>query len=102
MTGLFTDLGIELSQLLFPKRHPNREKIKATIKLRIFIILFFFAGGLIGGFLYSRIGLELNTLIFGAIILLGGLFYDDFRYRVIKTKRKYDRRKKNKIKKLVA
>ena len=102
LTGLFTDLGIELSQLLFPKRHPNREKIKATIKLRIFIILFFFAGGLIGGFLYSRIGLELNTLIFGAIILLGGLFYDDFRYRVIKTKRKYDQRKKNKIKKLVA
>lgn len=102
LTGLFTDLGIELSQLLFPKRHPNREKIKATIKLRIFIILFFFAGGLIGGFLYSRIGLELNTLIFGAIILLSGLFYDDFRYRVIKTKRKYDQRKKNKIKKLVA
>ncbi|WP_339926276.1 YoaK family protein [uncultured Cyclobacterium sp.] len=97
LTGLFTDLGIELSQLLFPKQHPNREKIKATIKLRIFIILFFFAGGLIGGFLYSRIGLELNTLIFGAIILLSGLFYDDFRYRVIKTKRKYNQKKINNL-----
>jgi len=102
LTGLFTDLGIELSQLLFPKLHPNREKIKATIKLRVFIILFFFGGGLFGGFLYSRVDLKLNTLIFGAIILLGGLFYDDFKYRVIKTKRKYDQRKKRKIKKLVA
>ncbi|EPR69611.1 YoaK family protein [Cyclobacterium qasimii] len=96
LTGLFTDLGIELSQLLFPKSHPNREKIKATIKLRIFIILFFFAGGLFGGFLYSKVDLKLNTLIFGALILLIGLFYDDFRYRVIKTKRKYDQRKKGK------
>ncbi|GEO21446.1 YoaK family protein [Cyclobacterium qasimii] len=102
LTGLFTDLGIELSQLLFPKSHPNREKIKATIKLRIFIILFFFAGGLFGGFLYSKVDLKLNTLIFGALILLIGLFYDDFRYRVIKTKRKYDQRKKRKITKLVA
>src|SRR5690606_6136920 len=42
LTGLFTDLGIELSQLFFPKTHPHIDKIKATIKLRIFIISFFF------------------------------------------------------------
>ncbi|QXP77787.1 MULTISPECIES: YoaK family protein [Winogradskyella] len=94
LTGLFTDLGIELSQLLFPIYHPNRETIKSTIKLRIFIICFFFSGGLTGGFLYTRLNFKLNTLIVGAIILLVSLFFDDFRYRLIKTKRKYKQRRK--------
>jgi uncharacterized membrane protein YoaK (UPF0700 family) len=93
LTGLFTDLGIELSQLFFPKTHPNREKIKATIKLRIFIICFFFLGGIIGGYLYSRLDLKLNSLIFGAIILLLSLFYDDLRYKVIRARRKFKHRK---------
>ncbi len=94
LTGLFTDLGIDISQMFFPKLHPRREKLKANIKLRIYIILFFFAGGLIGGFLYSKIDLKLNTLIFGALILLISLFYDDMRYRIIKTQRKHNQRKK--------
>nr|WP_198912895.1 YoaK family protein [Tenacibaculum piscium] len=94
LTGLFTDLGIELSQLLFPKYHPNREKIKATIKLRIYIICSFFLGGIIARFLYSRLNLKLNTLIFGAIILSTSLFYNDLRYKLIRTKRKYKQRKK--------
>ena len=93
LTGLFTDLGIELSQLFFPKMHPNRSELKSTIKLRIYIILFFFAGGLVGGLFYSKFNLELNTLILGAFILLMSLFYDDMRYNLIKTKRKYDQRK---------
>ncbi|WP_452228139.1 MULTISPECIES: YoaK family protein [unclassified Lacinutrix] len=100
LTGLFTDLGIELSQLFFPESHPNREKIKQTIKLRVYIICFFFLGGIMGGFLYSNIGLKLNTLILGAIILLISLFYDDLKYRVIRTKRKYTQRKKKKRKKV--
>jgi uncharacterized membrane protein YoaK (UPF0700 family) len=100
LTGLFTDLGIEISQLFFPKLHPNSGKLKANIKLRIYIILFFFAGGIVGGFLYSRIGLELNTLIFGALILIISLFYDDFRYRIIKTKRRYNQRNKTALNKV--
>lgn len=93
LTGLFTDLGIELSQLFFPEAHPHREKIKSTIKLRVFIICSFFIGGLVGGFLYSRIGLKLNTLIVGAAILLSSLFFDDFRFSIIKTRRNYIQRK---------
>jgi uncharacterized membrane protein YoaK (UPF0700 family) len=93
LTGLFTDLGIELSQLFFPKAYPRREGIKATIKLRIYIICFFFIGGLVGGFLYSRLGLKLNVLFFGALILLISLFYDDLRFSVITTHRKYKQRK---------
>ncbi|MFT7030984.1 MAG: uncharacterized membrane protein YoaK (UPF0700 family), partial [Marinoscillum sp.] len=89
LTGLFTDLGIELSQLFFPKTHPHRDKLKATIKLRVYIISFFFGGGLIGGFLYSRLDWKLNTLLLGALILLVSLFFDDVRYQLIKAKRRF-------------
>lgn len=88
LTGLFTDLGIEASQLFFPKNHPNREKLKSTIQLRISIISFFFLGGLIGGFLYSKLNLGLITLGFAAFILVMSLFYDDLRLRLIRRKRK--------------
>ncbi len=91
LTGLFTDLGIDISQLFFPKNKINRAALKANIKLRIYIILFFFAGGLIGGYIYSKV--NLNVLNIGALILLLSLFYDDFRYKLIKTKRKYNQRK---------
>jgi uncharacterized membrane protein YoaK (UPF0700 family) len=93
LTGLFTDLGIEISQLFFSKSHPHQNIIKATIKLRIYIISFFFLGGFIGGFLYSRMDFRLDTLIFGAIVLMTSLFYDDLRFRMIKAKRKYKQRK---------
>ena len=88
LTGLFTDLGIDISQLFFPEVYPNREKLKAAIKLRVSIISSFFAGGILGGFLYSKADLELKTLIIAALILIASLFYDDFRYKVIKTRRK--------------
>lgn len=89
LTGLFTDLGIDLSQLLFVKSLPRRKKIKSNIKLRIYIIAFFFAGGIIGGFLYSTVNMKLNTLIVAAAILLLSLFYDDFRYKLIMTRRRF-------------
>ncbi len=89
LTGLFTDLGIELSQLFFPKSHPNTSKIKSTIKLRVYIISFFFLGGITAGFFYSNLGLKANTLILAAIILLASLFYDDLRFRLIMARRKH-------------
>jgi len=88
LTGLFTDLGIELSQLLFSEYNLHRKKIKSTIKLRVYIICFFFMGGLIGGFLYSKLGFKLHTLLFGAFILIISLLYDDLRYKLIKRKRR--------------
>lgn len=89
LTGLFTDLGIELSQLFFPESHPHRPKILATIKLRIYIISFFFLGGITAGFLYSGLGLKFNTLLVAALILMGSLFYDDLRFRLIMARRKH-------------
>ena len=93
LTGLFTDLGIDISHLLFPKLRDQRDKLRENIKLRFYIITFFFIGGLVGVVFYSNFHLELNTLIFAAIILLLSLFYDDFRYSLIKKKRKYKQRK---------
>ncbi|SIQ73334.1 YoaK family protein [Maribacter ulvicola] len=92
LTGLFTDLGIELSQLFFPERHPNSTQLKSTIRLRLYIICFFFLGGILGGYLYLRLNLKLNALFAGALILLASLFYDDFKYQLIRTKRKYNKR----------
>lgn len=97
LTGLFTDLGIEISQLFFRKTYPNRKKINAGIKLRVYIISFFFLGGIIGGFCYSTLKFKLNTLILGAFVLMLSLFYDEFRYKYIKTKRKRNRRRKTKL-----
>jgi uncharacterized membrane protein YoaK (UPF0700 family) len=92
LTGLFTDLGIELAQLFFPVPQEEQKNLKATIKLRIYIICFFFLGGLVGGFLYSRMDLRLNTLLLGAAILLASLFYDDLRFGWIKSKRRLSKR----------
>lgn len=89
LTGLFTDLGIELSQIFFLKTNPERAKLKRDIKLHFFIIWFFFLGGISGGILYSYYDMKLNSLIIAAILLLFSLFYDDFRFRFIKAKRKF-------------
>ncbi len=84
LTGLFTDLGIELSQLFFPDSYPNRTEIKSNIKLRLNIICFFFLGGISGGLLYASMGL--NTLIFAALILSLSLLMDDLSFRLKKRK----------------
>lgn len=74
LTGLFTDLGIELSQLYFYREKEQKEKLLATIKLRLRIITFFFLGGIAGGVFYTY--LELSVLAIPAAMLILGLFYD--------------------------
>ena len=86
LTGLFTDLGIEISQLFFYKAKDEKNKLISSIKLRFTIISFFFAGGIIGGVFYSKVGLQ--TLIFAAAALASGLIYDNIKFKVILLKRK--------------
>lgn len=75
LTGLFTDLGIELSQLFFYKKADDkRKKLLSSIKLRISIISFFFLGGITGGTLYGS--LSLKILILAALTLISGILYD--------------------------
>lgn len=75
LTGLFTDLGIELAQLFFYREKNQRSKLNSSIRLRLTIISFFFIGGVACGYFYTFF--ELYVLIFaGAILILGlGLDY---------------------------
>jgi len=86
LTGLFTDLGIEISQLFFYKSKAQKSQLVASIKLRLTIISFFFIGGIVGGICYSK--LQLYTLLVAAFALLVGLIYDTIKFKVILLKRK--------------
>jgi uncharacterized membrane protein YoaK (UPF0700 family) len=82
LTGLFTDLGIEISQLFFYKSKEQKEKLHSTIRLRMRIITFFFIGGIIGGLLYAQI--KLYTLIIPALLLAIGLAYDNTKFKILR------------------
>lgn len=75
LTGIFTDLGIELSQLFYYKESEHRSVLKRSIFLKLMIISSFFAGGVIGAMLYGAY--ELRTLLLGVFILLAVLSYDN-------------------------
>lgn len=87
LTGLFTDLGIELSQLFFYNTQEQKKQLTDSLKLRFTIIFFFFIGGVIAGLFYNTFALK--TLIIAAAILLIGLLWKNIKllfydYRTIK------------------
>lgn len=81
LTGLFTDMGIEISQLFFYREPEQRKRLLSTIRLRLRIISFFFFGGVFGGVFYGRFGLA--VLLVPAVLLLMGLLYDSVKYKVL-------------------
>lgn len=89
LTGLFTDLGIELSQLFFYHEELFRKKLFVSIKLRLSIISFFFIGGITSGIFYSKLGL--SVLLIGVVALLLGLLYDWIRVNLVLFDRKHGR-----------
>jgi uncharacterized membrane protein YoaK (UPF0700 family) len=95
LTGLFTDLGIELSQLFFYKQKDQKDKLYSSIKLRLTIITFFFLGGLLGGILYST--LKLYVLAIAATVLIIGILYDDLKLKLIMQNRRKNDDNKNGI-----
>ena len=86
LTGLFTDLGIELAQLFFYKQFDLRQKLFSSIRLRLTIISFFFVGGIIGGLFYAEI--QLKVLIIAVSVLFLGLIYDYLKLKIILINRK--------------
>lgn len=74
LTGLFTDLGIEISQLFFYKTDEQRTKLFSSIKLRVTIITTFFIGGILAGLFFSTY--KMKTLIIASLLLIIGLFID--------------------------
>ena len=91
LTGLFTDLGIELSQLFFYKKPEEVKKLKTSIYLRLSIITFFFVGCFSGGFIYHF--LEIKTLFVAAFFLLIAQWYDYIRLRYHVIRRSQFKRK---------
>ena len=86
LTGLFTDMGIEISQLFFYKDDHHKNRLVTSIKLRLTIIFMFFAGGLCGGILFDYF--QIKSLIVSSAILLGGLVYDVLTIKFLLYKRK--------------
>jgi uncharacterized membrane protein YoaK (UPF0700 family) len=86
LTGLFTDLGIELSQLFFYKKPEEVQKLKASIFLRLAIILFFFLGCFLGGISYKFV--EIKTLFIAVFVLFLTQWYDYVRLKFHLIKRK--------------
>jgi len=87
LTGLFTDLGIEVSQLFFYRRKEQAKKLGASISLRLVIICFFFLGCIAGGYSYFLYGIY--SLLLAVACLISGLAYDTIKFKVVTLRRKY-------------
>ena len=44
-----------------------------------------FLGGLAGGYCYAKLGWELRTLLVCTVVLIASLFYDDLKYKRLKS-----------------
>ncbi len=86
LTGLFTDLGIELSQMIFYRKPGELLLLSKSILLKLAIISCFFVGCIAGGLFFGSIGMK--TLLLADGWLLIALFYDSIRFRYYYLKRK--------------
>ena len=80
LTGMFTDLGIDLSTYFSGEK--KNETVNRKIILRLVIIFSFLAGGIMGGYLFVSFGY--HTFYFPAGILFIVMFYDYFRFKALK------------------
>lgn len=86
LTGLFTDLGIELSQLFFYRKEEEKSRLSKSIYLKLSIIAFFFLGCVIGGFVFQII--KLKTLLIASSILALTMYMDYFTVHFFSIKRR--------------
>lgn len=94
LTGTFTDLGIDLAQILHGNKE-DRTNLKSKIKLRLYIIFFFMAGAVFGAYLFHGIGFA--SFFAPITILLFALVYDLLRIKA----RKYYRTGVNAVKRTI-
>ncbi|TKT86246.1 YoaK family protein [Dyadobacter frigoris] len=79
LTGTFTDLGIELAQLVNTNNN-DRTVIHSKIKLKLFIICSFMSGAIAGAYLFQRVGFK--SFFVPVLILTFVLLYDILRVNV--------------------
>jgi uncharacterized membrane protein YoaK (UPF0700 family) len=89
LTGLFTDLGIELSQMAFYRRPEQQYRLQSSIKLRLAIIFFFFTGCITGGLLYAYLHMQTLLIAIGCLFL--GILYANAKYRILLLKKKHQK-----------
>jgi uncharacterized membrane protein YoaK (UPF0700 family) len=85
LTGTFTDLGIELAQLV-RKDRKDIDAVRSKIKLRLVIIFFFMFGAVAGAYLFQYFGF--HSFFAPVMLLVSVLLYDVYR---IRAKRYYHR-----------
>ena len=73
LTGLFTDLGGDVSEWLHPLAK-KKEIVKHRIYIRLTVLAFYFLGGLAGGYFFNAYGFVIFYFI--PVILLTILYYD--------------------------
>lgn len=76
LTGMFTDLGIDLYALISA---PGKvvAAVRKKIILRLVIIFFFLTGGIVGGYMFLK--LSYFAFYLPAAVLVIAMFYDVFR-----------------------
>ncbi len=79
LTGLMTDLGMEIAALLRPGDHKS-ETLRFKATLHAIILGFYIAGGIGGGILYNQIGF--SAFYVGGVMLAGILVHEFLRTRV--------------------
>jgi uncharacterized membrane protein YoaK (UPF0700 family) len=79
LTGTFTDLGIELAQVI-QKSNRSNLVLRSRIKLRTAIIFYFLFGAVSGAYLFSRF--HFNAFFLPVAVLLYALLYDVFRINI--------------------
>lgn len=89
LTGLFTDLGIELSQLFFYKKPKERKRLFRSVFLRLIIIGGFFTGGIVGALFHQYYALW--TLILPITLLGVALYYNRLRVNYLQIRRRWRR-----------
>lgn len=75
MTGIVTDLGIELSRLFYVNRsrHRKMQPIKANrdkLKLHGLILAAFFSGGLMGAVTFKHVGFKMSLFLAAFLVFL--------------------------------
>ncbi|MEJ2903519.1 YoaK family protein [Pedobacter panaciterrae] len=86
LTGMFTDLGTDLSiAVIQPLKLTAR--IQRRILLRVVIITSFLFGGVMGTFLFLQY--QFDAFLMPIFFLMTALFYDYFRFHVIRVMRRY-------------
>lgn len=91
LTGMFTDLGIELAGKLYNIKGSKNTVLNSRIFLRLIIIISFFTGCIVSALLYKS--LKLRVFYIPATLLLGGMLFDIFRIKTVR----YYRRMKSKF-----